>query len=1284
MKKITRLLDNGAATLVGNPRELFREVNALATAAAEKRKDIVLLLLDRGVDINTVGSEYGTALAAAAFRGSRDIVSLLLVRGADIDAVGGKYGTALAAAAFGSRGKRMVPMLLDQGADINAVGGEYGTALAAAAFRGSRDIVSLLLVRGADINVISGKYGTALAAAAFSPQGKRTLSMLLAQGANINAVGGEYGTALAAAAFRGSRETVSLLLARGADINLVGDKYGTALAAAAFSSRDKRIVSLFLAQGADINTVGGEYGTALAVAAFRGEEDIVLLLLGQGADINSVSGLYGTPLAAAAFRGKEDIVLLLLARGADINAVAGKYGTALAAAAFSSQGIQAVSVLLNQGADIHLAGGEYGTALSAAAFGGNMDVVALLLNRKADINAVSGKYGTALAAAAFRGNAYVVSRLLEPEQRADINLTGGEYGTALAAAAYRGNKDIASLILDRGADINAIGGEYGTALAAAAYSGNEDIVSLLLDRGADINAIGGEYGTALAAAALRGRENIASLLLDRGANIHLVVNGKYGTALSAAVFRGKKSIVSLLLDRGADIQLVGGKYGTALAVAAFRGKEDIVSLLLDRGADVNAIGGEYGTALAVATFRGWTDIAILLLEHGADVIRVGGSYSLYSTTPGLYPSALDVAQLEGSRADSTLLALLETETRKQNGLGNQPTDPNVDPVDNLISRPPFPMPYTGLYSTLRTSRHKGISPSGSSSYDTFPTKFPAGGNLAPEQADVPCRELNEEVLWRSLTALVGLDEDTVKAKGQWIRNDIHYFVACNFDFGLAYAAARVAWKHLDKHSIDSNAISIQRSQWHKHAQVLDEARSKAIEVDHSNSEQELIISPYLVMPRRLWDLRSNRVVEFRMLHAFWLTIESKPTFWAVSHSWTRDMSRVSTAINQYQWSVPLPKRISLDYLRSELLTLGAEYVWIDIVCLRQRAEDDHLEQLRQKEWKLDVPTIGNIYRTATNIVRYFNGLGVRFSNDDWDDQRHWLHRAWTLQEIATENITINGGTPRDQRHVFLNSRGKLFGEVIKLRSAIRPVIKLAAQVDSSQGCEVYELAREMTKRHASKEVDKLSGLFYLLHTTKLPCYDDKMTSEDIWRRCFHLLPTQRKAEILFDFPYRGSDEQWFPTWSQVLNWPVRDPEYDHMRFKNLPDLMNNPGEMSFSISQIWTIPDAILNEADNPGEYTVEIRNRLFTFYLPYLSQRPIDLQGHPVFTLAIIDLGHAYNWVVCKNIEKRAGTDTNLEAAEASILRKVGVMRTDACGELLVGGENGVSLLQKMDCLFV
>ena len=1264
---VSLLLDRGA-----NINEMSGET-VLTVAAKDGNIDMMLLLLDRGADINTVmGSEWGTesaatTLATAALEANTDTVSLLLDRGADINLLGGKYGTALAAAAYGGSKDNML-LLLSRGADINLVGGQYGTALIAAAYVGSKDKVLLLLSGGADVNmVVDGEYGTALAAAALRKEWEGTdiVSLLLDRGADINVVAGKYGTALAAAAWSGNTDTMSLLLSRGADINIVGGRYGTALGAA--TTMDT--VLLLLSQEADINRVAGKYGTALAAAAWEGKMDLVLLLLSRGADINMVGGEYGTALAAAAFNAKKEVINTLLDRGADINMVAGEYGTAVAAAVWWGS-TDTVSLLLDRGANINQVGGKYGTALALAGVRGGVDMVTLLLDRGADTNVIGGKYGTALAAAASEVSEYNVSLLLD--RGADVNNVGGKYGTALVAAASKGYEHHVSLLLGRGADVNIVGGKYGTALAAAAYCGSSYLVLLLLSRGADINAVGGRYGSALAAAAFSKRTDIVSLLLSRGANINMVV-GEDGTALTMAASRRDTDTVSLLLDQGADINMVGGKYGTALAAAAMSESMDTVSLLLDRGADMNIVTSESGTVLGWAIYRGSKEIALLLLEHGADVNRVGGSYS---TASGVYPSALDVAHSEDCSVESTLLVKLQTAIRERNG----------SPVDDIVSRSPFPMPCTRV---LAANHHKGTLPSSLTKFfDIMSTKFHAGGNITPEQADVPCQVLHEEVLRHSLVALVGFHEDathakdTIQAKHQWVQNDIRYFVACNFDFGLAYSAARVAWKDFNENSLDSTEISVQRGQWHKHARELDEARANAIQRDSdpfSSSkqvQQEVIISPYSIMPRRLWDLKSNRVIDFRMLHAAKLSVESRPTFWAVTHSWTSDMSSVWTSINQYQWPVPIPKNISLEYLRSELLTLGAEYVWVDVLCLRQQSEDESLEQLRQQEWKLDVPTIGNIYRTAKNIVRYFNGLGVHFGHKDWDDPRHWLQRAWTLQEIADESTTINGGIPQDWDNVLLNFQGILSGKVVKLRSALRPVIQLAAQVDSLHGCEVYDLVREMSRRHATQSVDKLSGLFYLLRTTKLPCYDEKKTSEDIWGQCFHLLPAARKADFLFNFPYRGSDEQWFPTWAQVLDWPVRDPGSDHMQSRVRQDVIRSiSGQVSLLVSNLWTIPEAIFNESDNPGEYEVKISNLLFGFYLPYLSQKPIDIQD-PVFTLASVELGHAHNWVVCKAVDQHAG---DFGVAEVKVLKKVGVIRTDSSSELLVGG-----LLQRMDCLFV
>jgi len=273
------------------------------------------------------------------------------------------------------------------------------------------------------------------------------------------------------------------------------------------------------------------------------------------------------------------------------------------------------------------------------------------------------------------------------------------------------------------------------------------------------------------------------------------------------------------------------------------------------------------------------------------------------------------------------------------------------------------------------------------------------GVITPEQANFPCTALDGEVLFDALIALIGIHKEAAERHEGWIRRDICYFVSQDFDFGFAYAASRIAWKHFNNHAQAAD-ISLHRASWRKKAKELDEARTTAIYIDETG--QQLITSPYSIMPRRLWDLKSNRVVDYRMLHSEGIisdqvfkpgTLPTKFKFWAVTHSWTDDMEPIETSINQYQWPVPVPHGVDLEgNIRTELLSFGAEYVWLDVLCLRQKSNtprsgnhNGSLDSTQHNEWKIDIPTIGNIYRAAERLVRYFNGLGRPFSAHNWDN-----------------------------------------------------------------------------------------------------------------------------------------------------------------------------------------------------------------------------------------------------------------------------------------------------------
>lgn len=121
--------------------------DAVAAAALGGQKEMVSLLLDKGLDIGTIGP-FGTPLRAASLLGHESIVRLLLNRAADVN-VSGPFGSALHAAA--ARGHTsIISLLLQHDADPNGKGGYYGTALQAAAYNGHLEAVKVLFNAGAD------------------------------------------------------------------------------------------------------------------------------------------------------------------------------------------------------------------------------------------------------------------------------------------------------------------------------------------------------------------------------------------------------------------------------------------------------------------------------------------------------------------------------------------------------------------------------------------------------------------------------------------------------------------------------------------------------------------------------------------------------------------------------------------------------------------------------------------------------------------------------------------------------------------------------------------------------------------------------------------------------------------------------------------------------------------------------------------------------------------------------------------------------------------------------
>ncbi|PBK64638.1 hypothetical protein ARMSODRAFT_844999, partial [Armillaria solidipes] len=266
---------------------------------------------------------------------------------------------------------------------------------------------------------------------------------------------------------------------------------------------------------------------------------------------------------------------------------------------------------------------------------------------------------------------------------------------------------------------------------------------------------------------------------------------------------------------------------------------------------------------------------------------------------------------------------------------------------------------------------------------------------------------------------------------------------------------------------------------------------------------------------RVWDLYSNRVVPYWVANKW-------P--WGISHAWMdeKDHANVPTPINGKEWPVPIPKGTDLDLIRIEILNLGAEYVWLDVLCLRQVGGPR--EDLRAEEWKRDVPTIGSVYRFTDMVVYYFNGLGrpLHFKTGYLKSHRCWFKRAWTLQEINKHSI-IAGDTDNSPPYAEpLDKEYKVFGFQAQLMSLKELVHK---------NVNLFKWLAGMRNRTAVHRVDKVVGLAFPLRSQEIPAYNGEWPEEEAWKALLNMIEGNYRGHLLFLYPEPARDDRpWWMWW----------------------------------------------------------------------------------------------------------------------------------------------------------
>ncbi|PBK79142.1 hypothetical protein ARMGADRAFT_185164 [Armillaria gallica] len=381
-------------------------------------------------------------------------------------------------------------------------------------------------------------------------------------------------------------------------------------------------------------------------------------------------------------------------------------------------------------------------------------------------------------------------------------------------------------------------------------------------------------------------------------------------------------------------------------------------------------------------------------------------------------------------------------------------------------------------------------------------------------ADTPCATLGVWGLLNGLNVTLGTSRTSRE-----LHTILEDFIERNYDFGTAYALLRPVWDI-------ENPSSIQDELRRREGEDR-ECRQKALEGNR-------IVNTYL-RPRRVWDLYSNRVVPS------WIIRNEKSPFslWPtpISHAWVDEKDRVDvrTPINGKEWPVPIPKDADLNLIRIEMLNLGAEYAWLDVLCLRQKEEGGPREDMRVEEWRLDVPTIGRLYNAGIlgKVVIYLSGLGrpLRLKDGDLDSDRNWFRRAWTLQEVGDERI-IAGDTPDGPMHAQrIDGRGYETALLSRFHKELDSVKRGAGYI--------FAVLAHMQKRVSTNLVDRVAGLAFPLQPYVLPAYHESETLEDAWTALVNAMVPGMQAPFLLVYPGVGLGcKKWRPTWDQVMTEPL--------------------------------------------------------------------------------------------------------------------------------------------------
>ena len=540
--------------------DIRKGANALHVCAWFGLTDMILRLLDEGLDVNATDPNYKqTPLMYACRRGHSATVAKLLERGADINQYSQRDSVALFEAVDNGAVNVVELLLSHEELDVNAIHPRrYNrTALMLAAQNGKLEIV----------NALSNRQGTKL--------DQKDL---------------EGNTALSLATITGQSEVVQTLLEHediGIDSqNSVGST--TLILAASASGGHKQalariyIATLLLMQGANTSIKDHEGGgTALLRAVDAGNEAMVKLLLDYNADIKIRDDLSRGLLHSAAIDGYEGIVQLLLQEGLEINAQDQNGKTPLHDA--SRNGNYKTAMLLrDSGANLSIKDKHGRTPWTIAWQYGKLNVMRILdgkeiIESKIEHSSYPNVNSLPMWSIANLGFEDDIKNMITNKPN-EIYFCDPDMGnTPVHFAVNANNPTILTLLLHAGLSPDSLNDYHRTPLHLAAIAGHADLITILLNHSAKCDEKDKWLETPLKIAHHNRHLECAAILIEAGA-VPTSPN-MIQRLFFASIELGRLTAVTKLVELGADLSVKNVLGQTALQMAKEAGKDEIVQVL---------------------------------------------------------------------------------------------------------------------------------------------------------------------------------------------------------------------------------------------------------------------------------------------------------------------------------------------------------------------------------------------------------------------------------------------------------------------------------------------------------------------------------------------------------------------------------------------------------------------------------------------------------------------------------------------------------------------------------